>query len=589
MTTDEPQGTSNFDESSALPITSRKWFWLRYAFAMLVSVTISLLCWALFEYVDHERSHMMAVGIGVVVLLLNALAFQLSHIVAVRRLVFLQSELENIRRTDRLPPLRRSGWSQTDQLRQTFIRILREREQKIFELTQARDYFHRIAESTSGIEAYFDNQAQLSWINAGVLEKAGIQAQECLDHKDFIGMFLPPEDQEEFKKRLRHALHGEEIEEAEQRIRHQSGRYIWFYYRLSAVRDEYGAVLGAHFSAKNIQSRKEAEQKLIETVSALRATQEAGEQSLVSSNQERTKLEALLDNVSLGILFVNSARSVIYINQVAIDMWRLQEKREKLLGMYSPSLMEQISPMLADSTEFFSHIETFSLSELPRSEPHDTVLRDGRVLRDVCTNLLSEDKTRTCGRLWIFEDVTETHQHAKALTELSTTDPLTGLHNRRHYNAELNRLLTDMPRTQTSVGLICIDLDGFKSVNHSFSHHAGDKVLIELCADLQSLVRGNEQLFRLGGDEFAVVVEHADLEKLRLLAARIGAKINERPFFFGQTKLVMSASIGIALAPLHAKTADQLQVVADQALYEAKAKGKNRFETAHKPNNNLSY
>jgi diguanylate cyclase (GGDEF)-like protein len=154
----------------------------------------------------------------------------------------------------------------------------------------------------------------------------------------------------------------------------------------------------------------------------------------------------------------------------------------------------------------------------------------------------------------------------------ATTDDLTGLGNRRRLLEELQQALAGMPEggTQASgLALLLIDLDHFKEINDSFGHQTGDALLREIGPRIRQVVRRNDLVARLGGDEFAVVLYGADAYKATTVARRITTLLQE-PIDVSTASLHVGASIGVALAPEHATSADELIRCADIAMYRAK-------------------
>ncbi|MEZ5231245.1 MAG: EAL domain-containing protein [Acidimicrobiales bacterium] len=157
------------------------------------------------------------------------------------------------------------------------------------------------------------------------------------------------------------------------------------------------------------------------------------------------------------------------------------------------------------------------------------------------------------------------------LAEQARVDPLTGLGNRAAAIDQLQRLLD----AGTSVGVLFIDLDGFKAVNDSFGHAAGDKVLVEVARRLRLLLSGDSLVARLGGDEFLLLVPGAD----EAAAAAVGATVIDavsRAVVDRDHRYVVAASVGVALG----RTGDAHDLIrdADQATYRAKELGKGRVQ-----------
>ncbi len=154
------------------------------------------------------------------------------------------------------------------------------------------------------------------------------------------------------------------------------------------------------------------------------------------------------------------------------------------------------------------------------------------------------------------------------------TDALTGLLNRGAFHSGLTEKLSASHRFGTAVGLYLIDLDGFKEVNDTLGHEAGDLILQEVGVRLLESARGGDLVARLGGDEFAVIAEMAaDGSEKTQLADRLLATLMKPMRVMGRA-LSPGASIGVALYPNHAADAGELQRFADMALYRAKNAGR---------------
>ncbi len=168
---------------------------------------------------------------------------------------------------------------------------------------------------------------------------------------------------------------------------------------------------------------------------------------------------------------------------------------------------------------------------------------------------------------------------ALALRELqaqASTDPLTGLSNRRYLWEFLLREWIRSRRKEGSLAVIMMDLDYFKRVNDSFGHEAGDVVLTEIAALLKAQIRGSDIACRFGGEEFALVLPDATLEAVQRRAEDIRAAIRRLDLKYRSQPLgSITASFGIARTPDHAGDPESLLRASDQALYEAKAAGRN--------------
>lgn len=165
------------------------------------------------------------------------------------------------------------------------------------------------------------------------------------------------------------------------------------------------------------------------------------------------------------------------------------------------------------------------------------------------------------------------------LIELAMTDDLTGIANRRHILERFREEFLRSKRTATPMGCIMIDIDHFKAINDTYGHEAGDVVLKNLAATVTSCLREYDLFGRLGGEEFLIVAPGADVENLRAMAERLRQHIGcqEIPLGEGRPQFTITVSMGVAMLD-DDESIDALLRRADQALYAAKASGRNRVE-----------
>jgi diguanylate cyclase (GGDEF)-like protein len=163
------------------------------------------------------------------------------------------------------------------------------------------------------------------------------------------------------------------------------------------------------------------------------------------------------------------------------------------------------------------------------------------------------------------------------LADLARTDPLTGLANRSGFNQRIGAALSRARRQERHLAVMFLDLDGFKEVNDQHGHGAGDELLKIVAARLTAVVRDYDAVARLGGDEFALLIEDIgdDCDPAEF-AERIVHALAE-PMLLGDTQHTLTASMGVSIFPEGGASAEQLLAAADQAMYVAKRRGRNRF------------
>lgn len=174
--------------------------------------------------------------------------------------------------------------------------------------------------------------------------------------------------------------------------------------------------------------------------------------------------------------------------------------------------------------------------------------------------------------------VLEAKRLMEHLRESSLRDAMTGLYNRRFLEEYVASLVATNQRRQSVFSILMLDLDYFKQVNDTFGHEAGDKVLKTLADILLKSVRSADMLVRYGGEEFVIVLLDTAAEIALNVAEKIRAKVEETKIPLPGTVLQKTISIGVAEFPTDADTFWQVIKYADVALYEAKARGRNRVE-----------
>jgi diguanylate cyclase (GGDEF)-like protein len=187
----------------------------------------------------------------------------------------------------------------------------------------------------------------------------------------------------------------------------------------------------------------------------------------------------------------------------------------------------------------------------------------GRWLRMICEPV-GDDIAAT------FVDITDSKAKERQMESIATSDPLTGVLNRRGFEREAAQRLTDSADDATGA-LLFIDLNDFKQINDQYGHEIGDQLLTIASERLRRSLRSCDIIGRPGGDEFVALVPDVDSDVADKLASRLTNALEE-PYLIGREKLRCAASIGLALYPKNASTLTGLLREADQAMYRAKAR-----------------
>ena len=281
-------------------------------------------------------------------------------------------------------------------------------------------------------------------------------------------------------------------------------------------------------------------------------------------------LSVTLESISQGILMVDEHGRLPVINQRAID----------LLGVPHGTPTTDAAALLASANlvqppSRESALTTTPGQYVPVAGKCEQYRRDGTIVE------ITSHPLRSGGVVQTFTDVTE-QRHAEARTRfIAHHDSITGLPNRVRLKERLAELIEQGVTEGKAIGFVMIDLDGFKSVNDTLGHVAGDLLLVEVAQRLQSLIGPNDIVARIGGDEFVILQPNiSDTNESERLARAILARLAEPSSVAGQ-QVAVGASIGLAFYPRDGLDGDTLLMNADIALYRVKAEGRGNYQCFH--------
>jgi diguanylate cyclase (GGDEF)-like protein/PAS domain S-box-containing protein len=288
----------------------------------------------------------------------------------------------------------------------------------------------------------------------------------------------------------------------------------------------------------------------------------------------------VLENLADGVYYVKPDRTITYWNRGA----------ERISGYPAERVVGHRC-----YENILAHVDAEGNSLCHTVCPLAATMRDGDA-RDVTVWLRHQDghrkpvRIRTApvrdesgeivGGVEVFSDATASIRAAEDADRArrdALTDELTGLPNRRMFDAALSGRLENLGRYGWQFGLLIVDVDNFKTVNDEHGHAFGDAVLANVAATLHGGIRGGDLVARWGGEEFAVLVEASDAATLRETAERLRALVAESEVRQAGTDRTVFVSVGGALAGPN-DTAESLFRRADAALYAAKNNGRNRTE-----------
>jgi len=326
------------------------------------------------------------------------------------------------------------------------------------------------------------------------------------------------------------------------------------------TRDEAGRLAAAfNTMATTIQQR----------VAALEHSEQQQAQLLVAAAQERARLTTLLGALQIGILFVDSDQRVLYANALFSRIWSLN-------GLQPGTPVSDTVPLMArqvgvDSVDVLEMMVSDGVD--PPFVDSEITTRDGRLIAQRM-QVVADGPNGPGGRIWLHEDVTQSRR-TEQRARLALIDPLTSLPNRRGLYDVLDKALVQASDQSRGLVLVFIDLDDFKHVNDMAGHRVGDQILVMVAKALARAMQPGETVARLGGDEFAIVSPGDNAKDAQALALRLTEVVSALRVDLETQSMVLGCSMGFALFPAHARTADDLIACADTAMYQAKLDGKN--------------
>ncbi|MEQ1592531.1 MAG: diguanylate cyclase [Thiobacillaceae bacterium] len=195
---------------------------------------------------------------------------------------------------------------------------------------------------------------------------------------------------------------------------------------------------------------------------------------------------------------------------------------------------------------------------------------------------LMEARTRIYNMLEVRLLYRHLKQYSTALESLALHDTLTGLPNRRLLFDRLSLAIAHARRNTSSLAVMCLDLDGFKEVNDTLGHDAGDALLRMVADRMVDAVREEDTVARMGGDEFVIALwESGPVDAVSRLAEKVVQAVSQ-PYRIQDNDVQITASVGVGMYPTHGESVDALLKSADMAMYQAKRTGKNDYRIAER-------
>ncbi|ATX82279.1 PAS domain S-box-containing protein/diguanylate cyclase (GGDEF) domain-containing protein [Mariprofundus ferrinatatus] len=409
--------------------------------------------------------------------------------------------------------------------------------------TVSREYFETVMRSMGEMLFVTDMEQRIEFANPAVLTTLGYSMDELLGKpideliKGGQELTLPG------RQKL---LQENEIKSIERNFLHHDGHEIPVLITLSVMQNDSQKPSHIIHAGRDITLQKRTERELILAAK-------------------------VMESDSNAILVCDDKANIVLVNPAFCEITGYS--REEVIGN-NPRILSSGK----QSANFYRNM-------------WETLLRDGmwageiwnrRKNGDIYPEWLSITALRNeAGELTnfvsIFNDISEQKNLEQKLSHLAHHDQLTGLPNRTLFTDRLEHALTHAVRENHKVGLMFIDIDGFKAVNDNHGHDIGDALLCVIATRLGDMVRDSDTVARIGGDEFVIILENLNnIEDIIQVAEKILNRFSN-PTMAAEISCNIGCSIGIAIAPDDSNNADDLVKKADTAMYLAKSSGKQQY------------
>ncbi|WP_043329799.1 sensor domain-containing protein [Curvibacter gracilis] len=412
------------------------------------------------------------------------------------------------------------------------------------ELWHRSQLFQSIVESTDDAVISKTTQGIVTSWNAAAEQLFGYRADEMIGQP--MLRLLPPERQSEEVEILRRIAAGQRIAHFQTQRCHRDGHRLAVSVTISPVRDPLGRVSGASTIMRDVSHQKRLEEQLRLTASVFTHANE-------------------------GVVITDPQGRMVDVNQAF----------ERITGYAREEVLGRTAHFLRSGRDGPDVVQQL-LAELQAQGRCQGEVWSRRKNGEAYAGLLTVSRVDDAAGqpqnyVALFADVTSMRVQQERLEHLAHFDALTGLPNRLLLSDRLRQSMAHSRRQSQALAVLYLDLDGFKAINDSHGHDVGDALLVAVAGQMKMALRESDTLARMGGDEFVVVLGQLPgaeaclplVERLLLACAA--------PLGVGDRLLQVSASIGITLFPQDDSDVDQLLRHADQAMYQAKQLGKNRY------------
>ncbi len=426
------------------------------------------------------------------------------------------------------------------------IRDVSERVAAQEERDRAETLFRLVLENQSDVTIRLTLGGVVEWISPSVKDLLGRRDHEVVGHH--VNEFILPDDVADLAPLIESVDTGHHTR-AVARVVTVTGDVKWVAANAVPTFDERGATNGAVVNVRDV-------------------TVEHTTRTHLARSERQFRLA--MESAPVGMAVVDLDRRLLVVNPVMCTLvgrpaeWLLQHGISDIIDPADEELdLRMRNEVLAGNTDYSR--------QLKRLRRPDGVT----VWVEHSVGLLRSESGEPLSYVSTFVDVTESRAAHEQLRFQATHDSLTQLVNRRDLYRRAEILQRRTPRTGEHVGVLYVDIDGFKTINDSFGHAVGDLVLTDAAQRLAAIGRQDDVVARVGGDEFVILLPALHSDEDALAVAEAVVRAIEEPFRVEERSIALGVSVGVAIA-IPGETPDDTLRRADAALYEAKLRGRGR-------------
>ncbi|MGD0022153.1 MAG: PAS domain S-box protein [Smithellaceae bacterium] len=320
---------------------------------------------------------------------------------------------------------------------------------------------------------------------------------------------------------------------------------------VSLVRDNQGNATGFHTISRDITERRKKEDAL---------------------KQSEERYRTIIDTIADAYYEVDLAGNTTMFNEAYLKLY--EYSMEEMQGKNYRTYVDKEHAEIA----YWVFHQVFKTSHPTKKMEWEIIAKSGEKKQvELSVSLIRDANGKPAGFRGIISDITDRRKAEEMIRHQAFHDSLTGLANRILFYDRTHMAFNSAKRNGKMVAVIILDLDNFKEINDNKGHRVGDEVLKSVSERLSKMVRASDTVARYGGDEFTLIIPSLSSEENTLIVAQKIVKAFNKPFHLDTGDVIVTASIGVAMYPLHGRDIDTLMSKADNAMYRAKAMGRNRY------------